>query len=77
MARDTVFSAVMIVCNGIVRLCLLAGGEASVCDRQVEFCARKAEEMTRLERKERWGWLSREWLKHRGRPQETKVIVGK
>ena len=26
LARDTVFSAVMIVCNGIVGLCLLAGG---------------------------------------------------
>lgn len=26
MARDTVFAAVMIVCNGIVGLCLLAGG---------------------------------------------------
>src|SRR5262249_11206838 len=26
LARDTVFAAVMIVCNGIVGLCLLAGG---------------------------------------------------
>src|ERR1043166_7694522 len=26
LARDTVFSAVMIVCNGIVGVCLLAGG---------------------------------------------------
>jgi Ca2+:H+ antiporter len=26
LARDTVFSAVMIVCNGIVGICLLAGG---------------------------------------------------
>ena len=26
LARDTIFSAVMIVCNGIVGLCLLAGG---------------------------------------------------
>ena len=26
LARDTVFAAVMIVCNGIVGVCLLAGG---------------------------------------------------
>src|SRR5499427_6689011 len=26
LARDTIFSAVMIVCNGIVGLCLLGGG---------------------------------------------------
>jgi Ca2+:H+ antiporter len=26
LARDTVFAAVMIVCNGIIGLCLLAGG---------------------------------------------------
>src|SRR6201981_1172521 len=26
LARDTVFAAIMIVCNGIVGLCLLAGG---------------------------------------------------
>ena len=26
LARDTVFSAIMIVCNGIVGLCLLLGG---------------------------------------------------
>src|SRR6202048_3252380 len=26
LARDTVFAAVMIVCNGIVGMCLLAGG---------------------------------------------------
>jgi Ca2+:H+ antiporter len=26
LARDTVFSAIMIVCNGVVGLCLLAGG---------------------------------------------------
>src|SRR5690349_2316356 len=26
LARDTIFSAVMIVCNGIVGLCLLCGG---------------------------------------------------
>ena len=26
LARDTVFAAVMIVCNGIVGLCLLVGG---------------------------------------------------
>src|SRR6185503_7370959 len=26
LARDTVFAAVMIVCNGVVGLCLLAGG---------------------------------------------------
>ena len=26
LARDTIFSAVMIVCNGIIGLCLLAGG---------------------------------------------------
>jgi len=29
LARDTVFAAVMIVCNGIVGLCLLAGGTAA------------------------------------------------
>ena len=26
LARDTVFAAVMIICNGLVGLCLLAGG---------------------------------------------------
>jgi Ca2+:H+ antiporter len=26
LARDTVFAAVMIICNGVVGLCLLAGG---------------------------------------------------
>ena len=29
LARDTVFAAVMIVCNGIVGLCLLMGGAAN------------------------------------------------
>ena len=29
LARDTVFAAVMIVCNGVVGLCLLLGGAAS------------------------------------------------
>src|SRR3954453_8927763 len=31
LARDTVFAAVMIVCNGIVGLCLLAGARAPSC----------------------------------------------
>lgn len=26
LARDTVFAAIMIVCNGVVALCLLVGG---------------------------------------------------
>jgi hypothetical protein len=33
LARDTVFAAVMIVCNGIVGLCLLAGGCAIASKR--------------------------------------------
>ena len=34
LARDTVFAAVMIVCNGIVGLCLLAGGLR--CDNRAD-----------------------------------------
>lgn len=34
LARDTVFAAVMIVCNGIVGICLLAGG---VRHRELDF----------------------------------------
>ena len=37
--------------------------DASACRQQAEYCARKAEETTRPDDKERWLWLSREWLK--------------
>ena len=37
--------------------------DASACRQQAEACARKAEETIRPEDKERWMWLSREWLK--------------
>jgi Ca2+:H+ antiporter len=39
LARDTVFAAVMLVCNGIVGLCLLAGG---LRHREQDFQARGA-----------------------------------
>jgi len=39
LARDTVFAAVMIVCNGIVGICLLAGG---VRHREQDFHVRGA-----------------------------------
>src|ERR1700741_2091071 len=40
LGRDTVFAAVMIVCNGIVGLCILAGG---VRHREQEFQFRGAQ----------------------------------
>src|SRR6204780_4304736 len=39
LARDTVFAAVMIVCNGIVGICLLVGG---IRHREQDFQARGA-----------------------------------
>src|ERR1700720_4500538 len=39
LARDTVFAAVMIVCNGIVGMCLLAGG---IRHREQDFQIRGA-----------------------------------
>jgi Ca2+:H+ antiporter len=39
LARDTVFAAVMIVCNGIIGLCLLVGG---IRHREQDFHARGA-----------------------------------
>ncbi|MGF6987031.1 Ca2+:H+ antiporter [Paraburkholderia atlantica] len=39
LARDTVFAAVMIVCNGLVGLCLLAGG---IRHREQDFQSRGA-----------------------------------
>ena len=41
LARDTVFAAVMIICNGLVGLCLLAGG---VRHHEQGFGVRVAEE---------------------------------
>jgi len=37
--------------------------DANACREQSEYCLRKAEKETRPDDKERWLWLSREWLK--------------
>ena len=44
LARDTVFAVVMIVCNGIVGICLLVGG---IRHREQDFQARGAAATTR------------------------------
>ena len=36
LARDTVFATVMIICNGVVGLCLLVGAFGTTCSR--EWC---------------------------------------